>query len=81
MALFSKLFKSYSEKQIQKIQPIASQVEALSERYQAMSDAELGGTTVRLRAELQSGKTLDDLLPDAFAAVREAAVQTGAARE
>ncbi len=73
MALFSKLFKSYSEKQIQKIQPIASQVEALSERYQAMSDAELGGTTVRLRAELQSGKTLDDLLPDAFAAVREAA--------
>ncbi len=73
MAIFSKLFKSYSEKQIRKIEPIAAQVEALSERYQAMSDAELGGMTVRLRAELQAGKTLDDLLPDAFAAVREAA--------
>ncbi|MCH5184165.1 MAG: preprotein translocase subunit SecA [Oscillospiraceae bacterium] len=73
MALFSKLFKSYSEKQINKIEPVAAQVEALSDRYAAMSDEELGGTTVRLREQLQAGKTLDDLLPDAFAAVREAA--------
>ena len=73
MALFSKLFKSYSEKQIHKIEPIAAKVEALSEAYAAMSDEELGGTTVRLREQLQTGKKLDDLLPDAFAAVREAA--------
>lgn len=73
MALFSNLFKSYSEKQIHKIEPIAAKVEALSERYAAMSDEELGGTTVRLREQLSAGKTLDDLLPDAFAAVREAA--------
>ncbi len=73
MAIFSKLFKSYSEKQIHKIEPLAMQVEALSERYASMSDEDLRGMTVRLRERLQNGETLDELLPDAFAVAREAA--------
>ncbi len=73
MAILSKLFKSYSEKQIRKIEPLAARVEALADRYAAMSDGELGGMTLRFREQLQEGKTLDDLLPDAFAVAREAA--------
>ena len=73
MALFSKFFKSYSEKQIRAIQPIAQKVDALSEKYAAMSDDELREMTPYFRSQLAAGKTLDDLLPDAFAVVREAA--------
>ena len=66
------LFGSYSEKQIKKVEKIAKKIEELAEKYSAMSDAELKGTTVLLKERLASGETLDDILPDAFAAVREA---------
>ena len=72
MSLFTKLFGTYSDHQLKNIEPIVKRVEALSEQYENMSEDELRGTTERLRARLAQGETLDDILPDAFAAVREA---------
>ncbi len=66
------LFASYSEKQIKKVEKIAKKIEELADKYSAMSDAELKATTVHLKERLAGGETLDDILPDAFAAVREA---------
>ena len=72
MGIFSSLFASYSEKQIKKITATVDKIEALSDKYAAMSDDELAGTTPILKARLAGGESLDDILPDAFAAVREA---------
>ena len=72
MSLITKLFGSYSDHQLKKLEPIVRAVEALAEAYEAMSEEELRATTERLRARLAAGETLDDILPDAFAAVREA---------
>ncbi len=66
------LFGTYSQKQIKKVEKIASKIEALSDKYSCMSDDELREVTVGLKERLQNGETLDDILPDAFAAVREA---------
>ena len=66
------LFKSYSEKQVKKLEKIANVIESLAPKYQAMSDSELRGMTAVFKAQLSEGKTLDDILPDAFAAIREA---------
>ena len=66
------LFKTYSEKQIKKVEKIAKKIEDLAEKYSAMSDDELKATTPLLKERLACGETLDDILPDAFAAVREA---------
>ncbi|MBQ3003079.1 MAG: preprotein translocase subunit SecA, partial [Clostridia bacterium] len=63
---------SYSEKQIRLIRPLVDKVNALGEKYAQMSDAELCNMTVVFREQLAAGKTLDDILPDAFAVVREA---------
>ena len=72
MKLFDKLFGTYSQRQIRRIEPIAAQIEALAERFSAMPDRELRGMTNVFRDRLAAGETLDDLLPEAFAAVREA---------
>ena len=72
MGLGSKLFGTYSERQIKKIEKIAGKIEALADKYSAMNDEELKGTTEILKNRLNNGETLDDILPDAFAAVREA---------
>ena len=72
MGLFSKLFKPYSEKQINKIIPLVDSVEALSDRFHDYSDEELREYTDRLKERLREGETLDDILPEAFALVREA---------
>ena len=72
MGLFTKIFGTYSSRQIKRIKPLADSVEALSERYAAMSDDELRGETAVLKARLSAGETLDDILPEAFATVREA---------
>ncbi|MBQ7661040.1 MAG: preprotein translocase subunit SecA [Clostridia bacterium] len=72
MSLFSKIFGTYSDHQIKKLKGIADKVDALSAKYEAMDDAALRGTTARLKERLAAGETLDDILPDAFAAVREA---------
>jgi len=73
MSLADKLFGTYSERQIKKITPIVNKIEALAERYGAMSDEELRGVTAILKQRLADGETLDAILPDAFAACREAA--------
>ena len=73
MSLANKLFGTYSERQIKKIKPIVDKIEALAEKYSAMSDDELRGVTALLKERLAAGETLDGILPDAFAACREAA--------
>ncbi|MBQ4090835.1 MAG: preprotein translocase subunit SecA [Clostridia bacterium] len=72
MGLGEKIFGTYSERQIKKLEKTARQIEALADKYAAMSDEELKATTPALKARLENGETLDDILPDAFAAVREA---------
>ena len=72
MSLFSKIFGSYSDHAIKKILPIVDEIEALAPKYKAMTDAELRGMTDVFKEKLAEGKTLDDILPDAFAVVREA---------
>ena len=70
--LFDKLFGSYSERQIKALMPIVEKIEALSERYQYMDEAELREMTNVLKARYANGESLDDLLPEAFATIREA---------
>ncbi len=73
MSLLTKVFGTYSQRQLKKVGAIADLVDALAEKYAAMSDAELRAMTPILKGRLAKGETLDDVLPDAFAAVREAA--------
>ena len=73
MGLISKIFGTYSEREMKRIKPIVNQIEALESQYAAYTEDELKQTTEKFRERLNSGETLDDLLPDAFAAVREAA--------
>ena len=73
MSILTKIFGTYSQRQIRKIKPIADRVESLAEQYRALSNAELQAVTPKLRERLANGETTDDILPDAFAAVREAA--------
>ena len=72
MGFFSSLFKSYSEKQIKKIMPLVDEIESLADKFKAMTDAEMKAYTGKLKSDLANGKTLDDILPEAFALVREA---------
>ena len=72
MGLFDKLFGSYSDRELKRITPIADKIEALADEYAAKTDEELRAKTDEFKARLQQGETLDDLLPEAFATVREA---------
>ena len=73
MGLFDKIFGTYSQRELKKIDKIVCQVEALADKYSKMSNSELSGMTAVFKERLAKGETLDDILPDAFAAVREAA--------
>ena len=73
MGLISYLMGSDSRKSLKKLNKIAEKVEALEEKYAAMQDEELKGQTAILKGRLAAGETTDDILPDAFAALREAA--------
>ena len=73
MGLFSKLFGSRSQREIKKIQPIVDKILAMEESYAALSEEELKGKTAVFQERLALGETLDDILPEAFAAIREAA--------
>lgn len=75
MSLADKLFGTYSERQIKKIKPLVDKIEAMAEKYAAMTDEELKNMTPALKERLSAGETLDDILPDAFATVREAATR------
>ncbi|MBQ9099667.1 MAG: preprotein translocase subunit SecA [Clostridia bacterium] len=72
MGLFRKLFGSYSDRQIKKLKKIADEIEALAPTYAAMSNEELAGVTAKLKQRLADGEELDDILCDAYAAIREA---------
>ena len=67
-----KLFKSYSEKEVKKVRPIVDKINSLEEEISKLSDKELTNKTAYFKEELKNGKTLDDILPEAFAVVREA---------
>jgi len=73
MGLFAKLFGTYSEREIKKLTATVDKIESMADEYKAMSDGELRAMTDTLKARLQAGETLDDILPEAFALVREAA--------
>ena len=73
MGLLTKIFGSYNDRELKRIYPIADAVEKLSDSCAAMSDEELRAKTDEFKGRLGSGETLDDLLPEAFAVVREAA--------
>ena len=67
-----KLFKSYSEKEVKRIMPLVNKINALEPEIEKLSDDKLKGKTDYLKKQLKDGKTLDDILPEAFAVVREA---------
>ncbi len=73
MGIFGKIFGSYSSKELRRIEPIRDSVLALEEKYSAMSDTELKSQTQKFRDRLESGETLDMILPEALATVREGA--------
>ena len=70
MGLFTKLFGTRSEREVKKIQPLVDRILALEPDYRALTDAELKDKTPQFKSRLAAGETLDDLLPEAFAAVR-----------
>ena len=76
MGLIQKLFGTHSENELKRIYPIVDAIEALEPEMQALSDSELRAKTREFKERLANGETLDDILPEAFAAVREAAVRT-----
>ena len=73
MGLITKIFGTRSERELKKIQPLVDRILALEETYAALSEEELKKKTAEFRERLSQGETLDDILVDAFAAVREAA--------
>jgi preprotein translocase subunit SecA len=75
-SLARSLFGSANERKVKPLWAAVSKINALEDRFQAMSDAELAAMTPAFRARLEKGETLDDLLPEAFAVVREAAKRT-----
>ncbi|MDO4344595.1 MAG: preprotein translocase subunit SecA [Eubacteriales bacterium] len=76
MSIFTKIFGTHSEHELKRIKPLVDKVESLRPEMQAMSDAQLRAKTDEFKKRLSEGETLDDLLPEAFAVVREAAKRT-----
>jgi preprotein translocase subunit SecA len=76
LKIIEKLIGSYSEREIKKILPIVDKIESLAPEYERLTDAELRQKTDIFKQRLKNGETLDDILPEAFAAVREAAWRT-----
>ncbi len=73
MGLLKKLFGTSSEKELRAIKPIVDKIEALDEEYSKLTDEQLQAKTPEFKQRLANGETLDDILPEAFAACREAA--------
>ena len=72
MSFLNKIFKSYSEKEVKRVMPLVEQINSLEETISKLSDEELRNKTNEFKERLANGATLDDLLPEAFAVVREA---------
>ncbi len=73
--LFEKIMGSYSDRELKRISPIVDEIESYEEKMKAMSDAELKACTDVYKKRISDGETLDDILPEAFATVREAGVR------
>ena len=73
MGLFTKIFGTYSQRELKSIWPVVHRIEAMEDEYKAMTDQQLQHKTVEFKQRLSAGETLDDILPEAFATVREAA--------
>lgn len=73
MKMMEKLFGTYSDRELKRIYPIVDKIEALEEDMKKLTDEQLRGKTAEFKERLANGETLDDLLPEAFAVVREAA--------
>src|SRR5699024_3955531 len=71
-SLFEKIFSNYSDRELKKIEPIVDEIEALENSMKGLSDEELKNKTDEFKNRLNSGETVNDLLPEAFAVVREA---------
>ena len=76
MGLIAKIFGTHSEREIKRIEPLAEKIEALEPEYEKLSDEELAHKTVEFKERLKNGETLDDLLVEAYATVREAGKRT-----
>ena len=76
MGFIEKIFGTHSEHELKRIYPIVDYIESLDSDMQQLSDEELRGKTKEFKERLEEGATLDDILPEAFAVVREAAVRT-----
>ena len=72
MGLINKIFGTYSDRQLKKLEKYVDYIESLAPKYAAMSNEELSGTTSVLKERLEKGETLDDIMADAYAAIREA---------
>ena len=75
MSIFKKIFGDYSSREIKRIIPIQKKVLALEEDYKKLTDEELQAKTPEFKERLKNGETLDDILPEAFAALREASAR------
>ena len=73
MGLLKSIFGDYSSRELKSIYPIVDKIESMADEYKAMSDEALRAKTTEFKERLQNGETLDDILPEAFATVREAA--------
>ena len=73
MSLFTKIFGTSSQREVKAITPLVDKIESLEEKYKALTDQQLQAKTPEFKERLQNGETLDDILPEAFAACREAA--------
>ena len=73
MSVIEKIFGTHSSRELKRIEPLVDKIEALRPTMQALSDEELRGKTEEYKKRLTEGETLDDLLPEAYATVREAA--------
>ena len=76
MSVLKKIFKSYSEKEVKRVMPIVNKINELEEEISKLTDSELRAKTDYFKEQLAEGKTLDDILPETFAVVREAAKRT-----
>ncbi|MBQ6812921.1 MAG: hypothetical protein IJP06_07385, partial [Agathobacter sp.] len=73
MGIIEKLFGTHSERELKRIYPIADKIEGMRDAMMALSDDELKAKTKEFKNRLADGETLDDILPEAYATVREAA--------
>ena len=76
MSIFTKIFGDPNEKVIKKMQPIVEQINGFEKQIEKLSDTELKAKTDYFKKQLENGKTLDDILPEVFAVVREASKRT-----